>query len=36
MPNAVLESLRAQRGEQIASMDAILSEVDGRDLVDAE
>jgi HK97 family phage major capsid protein len=36
MPNAVLESLLAQRAEQIATMDAILSQVDGRDLVDAE
>jgi HK97 family phage major capsid protein len=36
MPNAVLESLREQRAEQIATMDAVLSEVEGRDLVDAE
>lgn len=36
MPNAVLESLRAQRAEQIAAIDAILAQVDGRDLVDAE
>ena len=37
MPNAVLERLRDQRAEQIATMDAILSEVgEDRDLVDAE
>lgn len=38
MPNAVLLSLLAQRDEQIASMDAVLSrvEAEGRDLVDAE
>jgi HK97 family phage major capsid protein len=36
MPNAVLESFRAQRAEQIATMDAILGQVEGRDLVDAE
>jgi HK97 family phage major capsid protein len=36
MPNAVLESLRAQRAEQIATMDSILGQVEGRDLVDAE
>jgi HK97 family phage major capsid protein len=36
MANAVLESLRAQRAEQVATIDAILSQVDGRDLVDAE
>ena len=36
MPNAVLESLRAQRAEQLSTMDAILSQVEGRDLVDAE
>jgi HK97 family phage major capsid protein len=34
--NAVLERLLEQRGEQIGSMDAILAQVDGRDLVDAE
>ena len=34
--NAVLESYRAQRDEQIATMDAILGQVEGRDLVDAE
>jgi HK97 family phage major capsid protein len=34
--NHVLESLRAQRAEQIATMDAILEQVEGRDLVDAE
>jgi len=35
--NAVLERLRAQRAEQIATMDAILENVgDERDLVDAE
>jgi HK97 family phage major capsid protein len=36
MPNSVLESLRAQRAEQIAAMDAVLSQIEGRDLVDAE
>ena len=36
MPNAVLERLREQRAEQLASMDAVLSQVEGRDLVDAE
>jgi HK97 family phage major capsid protein len=36
MPNAVLESLLAQRAEQIATMDAILAQVEDRDLVDAE
>jgi HK97 family phage major capsid protein len=36
MPNAVLESLREQRAEQIATMDAILAGVENRDLVDAE
>jgi HK97 family phage major capsid protein len=36
MPNAVLESFKAQRAEQIATMDAILAQVEGRDLVDAE
>ena len=37
MPNAVLERLREQRTEQIATMDAILSQVgEDRDLVDAE
>ena len=36
MPNAVLESFEAQRAEQIATMDSILSQVDERDLVDAE
>jgi HK97 family phage major capsid protein len=34
--NAVLERLREQRAEQIASIDAILANVEGRDLVDAE
>jgi HK97 family phage major capsid protein len=34
--NAVLERLREQRAEQLASMDAVLSQVEGRDLVDAE
>jgi HK97 family phage major capsid protein len=36
MPNAVLESLRAQRAEQIGTMDAILGQIEGRDMVDAE
>ena len=36
MPNAVLERLREQRAEQLASMDAVLGQVEGRDLVDAE
>jgi len=36
MTNPVLESLRAQRAEQISTMDAILDQVDERDLVDAE
>jgi HK97 family phage major capsid protein len=36
MANAVLERLREQRAEQIASMDAVLAQVEGRDLVDAE
>jgi HK97 family phage major capsid protein len=36
MPNAVLESFRAQRAEQISTMDSILAQVEGRDLVDAE
>jgi len=36
MANAVLERFRAQRAEQIATMDAILEQVDDRDLVDAE
>ena len=37
MPNAVLERLRDARTEQIATMDAILSQVgEDRDLVDAE
>ena len=36
MSNAVLESFKAQRAEQIATMDAILAQVEGRDLVDAE
>lgn len=34
--NAVLERLRDQRAEQLASMDAILGQVTDRDLVDAE
>jgi len=34
--NAVLERLREQRAEQVASMDAILGQVVDRDLVDAE
>lgn len=34
--NAVLERLREQRAEQVSSMDAILSQVEDRDLVDAE
>lgn len=36
MPNAVLERLRDQRAEQLATMDAILSQITDRDLVDAE
>jgi hypothetical protein len=36
MQNPVLESLRAQRAEQISTMDAILAQVEERDLVDAE
>ena len=36
MSNAVLERMLEQRTEQIATMDAILGQVDGRDLVDAE
>ena len=36
MANAVLERLREQRAEQLASMDAVLGQVEGRDLVDAE
>jgi len=36
VPNAVLESFRAQREEQIAIVDRILEQVEGRDLVDAE
>lgn len=36
MPNAVLERLRAERAEQLQTVDAILGQVDGRDLVDAE
>jgi HK97 family phage major capsid protein len=36
MANAVLESLRAERAEQIAAMEAVLSQVEGRDLVEAE
>jgi HK97 family phage major capsid protein len=37
MPNVVLERLRQQRAEQIATIDAILEQVgDDRDLVDAE
>jgi hypothetical protein len=36
MANPVLESLRAQRAEQISSMDSILGQVEGRDLTDAE
>lgn len=31
-----LESLYIQRAEQLATMDAILGQVEGRDLVDAE
>lgn len=34
--NLVLERLREQRAEQLATMDAILSQVQDRDLVDAE
>jgi hypothetical protein len=34
--NPVLESLRAQRAEQIAAMDSVLGQVNDRDLVDAE
>ena len=34
--NPVLEALHAQRAEQISTMDAILSQVDDRDLVAAE
>ena len=34
--NSVLERLREQRAEQLASMDAVLGQVEGRDLVDAE
>jgi hypothetical protein len=36
MHNPVLESLRVQRAEQISTMDAILAQVEERDLVDAE
>jgi HK97 family phage major capsid protein len=36
MPNAVLEALRAQRAEQLSTMDSILSAVEGRDLSTAE
>ena len=36
MSNAVLEALEAQRAEQISTIDAILGQVEGRDLVDAE
>lgn len=36
MPNAVLQSLEGERAEVLATMDAVLAEVDGRDLVDAE
>jgi HK97 family phage major capsid protein len=34
--NPVLERLRSQRAEQISAMDAVLGQVDDRDLVDAE
>ena len=34
--NPVLEALRAQRAEQLGTLDAILGQVEGRDLVDAE
>jgi HK97 family phage major capsid protein len=34
--NPVLESLLGQRSEQISTMDSILAQVEGRDLVDAE
>ena len=34
--NLVLERLREQRAEQISTMDAILAQVENRDLVDAE
>src|SRR5215831_18150272 len=34
--NAVLESLREKRAEQISAMDSILAQVDDRDLVEAE
>jgi hypothetical protein len=36
MPNAVLEALESQRAEQISTIDAVLGQVEGRDLVDAE
>lgn len=36
MPNPVLVSLLTQRAEQLSTMDALLGQVDGRDLVDAE
>ena len=36
MGNPVLEALRAQRSEQLGTLDAILGQVEGRDLVDAE
>ena len=36
MSNPVLEALRAQRAEQLGTLDAILGQVEGRDLVDAE
>jgi hypothetical protein len=34
--NPVLESFRAQRAEQISTIDSILGQVEGRDLTDAE
>jgi HK97 family phage major capsid protein len=36
MPNAVLVRLLEQRAEQTQSMDSVLSQVEGRDMVDAE
>jgi HK97 family phage major capsid protein len=36
MPNPVLLSLLNQRAEQLATVDALMNQVDGRDLVDAE
>jgi hypothetical protein len=36
MPNPVLDRLRVERDEQISTIDAILGQVEGRDLVEAE